>query len=88
MRNYIKYGRDIPASAFDLAVENVEEKLGVSVRKDTYAFDISFKSSDPNEAAAVANMAAQIFIEHSSEAYRSEAARAREFLEKQLDEES
>jgi uncharacterized protein involved in exopolysaccharide biosynthesis len=86
MRNYIKYGRDIPASAFDLAVENVEEKLGVSVRKDTYAFDISFKSSDPNEAAAVANMAAQIFIEHSSEAYRSEAARAREFLEKQLDE--
>jgi uncharacterized protein involved in exopolysaccharide biosynthesis len=86
LRNYVKYGRDIPASAFDLAVENVEEKLSVSVRKDTYAFDISFRSSDPKEAAAVANIAAQIFIEHSSEAYRSEAARAREFLEKQLDE--
>ena len=86
LRNYVRYGRDIPASAFDLAVENVEENLGVSVRKDTYAFDISFRSSDPKRAAAVANIAAQIFIEHSSEAYRSEAARAREFLEKQLDE--
>jgi uncharacterized protein involved in exopolysaccharide biosynthesis len=86
LRNYLRYGRDIPTSAFDLAVGNVEEKLGVSVRKDTYAFDISFRSSDPKEAAAVANIAAQIFIEHSSEAYRSEAARAREFLEKRLDE--
>ena len=86
LRNYVRYGRDIPTSAFDRAVENVEEKLGVSVRKDTYAFDISFRSSDPKKAAAVANIAAQIFIEHSSEAYRSEAARAREFLEKQLDE--
>ena len=86
LRNYVRYGRNIPASAFDLAVENVEEKLGVSVRKDTYAFDISFRSSDPKEAAAVANMAAQIFIERSSEAYRSEAARAGAFLERQLDE--
>jgi uncharacterized protein involved in exopolysaccharide biosynthesis len=86
LRNYVKYGRDIPTSPFDRAVENVEQKLGVAVRKDTYAFDISFQSSDPKEAAAVANMAAQIFIQHSSEAYRSEAARAREFLEKQLDE--
>lgn len=31
-------------------------------------------------------MAAQIFIDHSSEAYRREARRAREFIETQLDE--
>jgi uncharacterized protein involved in exopolysaccharide biosynthesis len=86
LRNYVKYGRDIPASPLELAVEGVENKLDVSVRKDTYAFDISFRSSDPQEAAAVANMAAQIFIEHSSEAYRSEAARAREFIEMQVEE--
>jgi tyrosine-protein kinase Etk/Wzc len=64
----------------------VEQKLDVSVRKDTYAFDISYQSGDPQRAAAVANMAAQIFIEHSTEAYRSEAARAREFIEARLDE--
>jgi uncharacterized protein involved in exopolysaccharide biosynthesis len=86
LRNYARYGRDIPTSALDLAVENVEDNLSVSVRKDTYAFDISFRSHDPKKSAAVANIAAQIFIEHSSEAHRSEAARAREFLEKQVDE--
>jgi len=86
VRNYAKYGRDIPASPRDLAIEAVEEKLLASVRKDTYAFDITYRSSDPNEAAAIANMAAEIFLEHSSEAYRSESARARKFIEMQVDE--
>jgi uncharacterized protein involved in exopolysaccharide biosynthesis len=85
VRNYTKYGRDIPASPFDLAIEGVEQNLVVAVRKDTYAFDITYRSGDPEEAAAVANMAARIFLEHSSEAYRSEAARARQFIEVQLD---
>ncbi len=86
VRNYSKYGRDIPATPFELAVEDVQEKLLVTVRKDTYAFDITDRSSNPKEAAAIANMAAEIFVEHSSEAYRSEAARARELIETQLDE--
>lgn len=85
-RNYIKYGRDIPASAFDLAVEDVERNLAVAARKDTYAFGITYRSSDPQEAADVANMAAEIFLERSSAAYRSESARAREFIETQLNE--
>ena len=82
--NYLKYGRDIRASPFDLAVEDIEKNLHVSGRKDTYAFDITYRSDDPNEAAAVANMAADIFLEHSSEAYRIEATRARQFIEAQL----
>jgi uncharacterized protein involved in exopolysaccharide biosynthesis len=84
LRNYFKYGRDIPASPYDLAVEDIEENLKVVAAKDTYAFDISYRSSNPKEAAAVANMAAKIFLEDSSEAYRSESARAREFIEGQL----
>src|SRR5205807_1120139 len=55
VRNYANYGREIPASQFDLAVEDVEEKLIVSPRKDTFAFHITYRSGDPNEAAAVAN---------------------------------
>ena len=85
LKNYVRYGRDIPATSFDLAVENVEGKLDATVRKDTYAFDISFRSSDPNEAVAVANMAAQIFLERSSEEYHNEAAHAREFIKTTLD---
>jgi uncharacterized protein involved in exopolysaccharide biosynthesis len=83
--NYLKYGRDIPASPFDRALTNVEEKLAVAVRKDTYAFDITYRSSDPNEAAAVADMAAEIFIEHSAAAHRSEAGRETEFIQSQLE---
>jgi uncharacterized protein involved in exopolysaccharide biosynthesis len=85
LRNELRFGRDIPATRFDRAVEGVEDNLFVAVRKDTYAFDIAFRSSDPKEAAAVTNMAAQIFIERNAEAYRSEAARARAFLATQLD---
>ena len=86
VRNYCKYGRDIPASPFELAVEDIKNNLVVSPKKDTYAFEITYRSGDPNEAAAVANTAAQIFVEQSSESYRTEWARAREFLEKQLGE--
>ncbi|MGH6838987.1 MAG: GumC family protein [Methylocella sp.] len=84
LRNYFKYGRDIPASPYDLAVEDIEENLKVVAAKDTYAFDITYRSGNPKEAAAVANMAAKIFLEDSSEAYRTESARAREFIEVQL----
>ena len=84
LRNYFKYGRDIPATPFEIAVEEVENNLLVAGRKDTYVFEISFRSGDPKRAAAVANMAAEIFLEQSSEAYRREAALAREFIEGQL----
>jgi uncharacterized protein involved in exopolysaccharide biosynthesis len=86
VRNYFEYGREIPASPYELAVEDVEKNLIVSARKDTYAFAIAYRSSDPKEAAAVANTAAEIFREQSSEAYRSEQASAREILEKQVEE--
>lgn len=85
VRNYAKYGRDIPASPFDLAVENIGHNLVVAARKDTYAFDITYRSNDSVEAAAVANMAAEIFLAQGSEAYRSEAAHLRAFIGVQLD---
>lgn len=85
LRNYAKYGRDISASPFDLAVEDMDN-LAVSARKDTYAFDISYRAGDPQEAAEVANMAAEIFLDHSSQAYRKDSARTGEFFKAQVDE--
>lgn len=84
VKSYAKYGREIRVSPFDQAVESVGEQLVVAVRKDTYAFDITCRASDPKEAAAIANMAAEIFLEHSAEAYRTESGRARKFIEVQL----
>ena len=84
-RNYFKYGRDISATPFELAVEDVDGNLTAAVRKDTYAFDISYRSGDPQRAADVANMAATMFLEQSSETYRREAARTRAFIDAQAD---
>jgi uncharacterized protein involved in exopolysaccharide biosynthesis len=86
VRDYAKYGRVIPATPFEQAVQDVEDRLVASERKDTYAFDITYRSGNPQEAAAVANMAATIFLHHSAEVYSADAARVREFMEKQLDE--
>ncbi len=84
-KNYLRYGHDIAASPFDLAVEDVQENLVVAGRKDTYVFDITYRSSSPTRAAAVANAAAEIFLAQSSDAHRRELARTREFIGTQLD---
>lgn len=84
-RNYAKYGRDIPATPFELAVEDVENGLAVAPRKDTFAFAITYRSGNPQQSAEVANASAEIFLTQSTDAYRSESARARVFTEVQLD---
>jgi uncharacterized protein involved in exopolysaccharide biosynthesis len=86
VRNYLLYGHEIAASPFDIAVEDVLKNLVVAGRKDTYVFDITYLATDPDRAALVANAAAEIFLAQSSEAYRLESARAREFIGTQLDE--
>ena len=84
LRNYFRYGRNIPATPYQLAVEDVENDLSVSARKDTYAFDITARSGNPAQAAAIANKAAAIFVEQSSEAHRNESALSRQFIEGQM----
>jgi polysaccharide biosynthesis transport protein len=86
LRNYAKYGRDIPASPFDLAVEDIKDKLIVSAKKDTFVFEITYRSGDPAQAAAVANKAADIFLEQRSDTYRKEATRASKFIEGRVEE--
>ena len=83
-RHIMRYGRVIHASRFERAVEDVREYLALEVKKNTYAFSISYTSSNPKEAAAVANTAAEIFLAHNAEAYRSEAEAARKFIEGRL----
>jgi len=86
LRNYLRYGRDIPATPFEIAVEDVEKDLTAAIRKDTYVFDITYRSHHPKRAADVANMAAEIFLEQGAQAYKAEATRHREFIGTQLEE--
>lgn len=83
-RHILRYGRVIPASRFDRAVEDLRENLTLEVKKNTYAFGITYSSGNPMEAAAVANKAADIFLAHNAEAYRREAETLRKFLETRL----
>lgn len=83
-RHIVRYGRVIPATPFDRAVEDVREYLRLEVKKNTYAFSITYMSGNPKEAAAVANKAAEIFLAHNAEAYRREAETSLTFIESRL----
>lgn len=79
----LKYGRIIRVSPFMKAVEDVQENLSVQPTKDTYVFQLSFLGQR-EEAAAVANTAADVFIQHMLTANAREATGSREFLGRRL----
>ncbi len=83
-RHIMRYGHVIPASRFEQAVEDIREYLRLEVKKNTYAFSISYTCGNPQEAAAVANKAAEIFLAHNAEAYRDEAEVSRKFIEARM----
>jgi uncharacterized protein involved in exopolysaccharide biosynthesis len=83
-RHIMRYGRVIPATWFEQAVEDLRENLRLESKKNTYAFSITYRSGSPEVAAAVANKAAEIFLAHNAEAYRSEAEIARKFIHARL----
>lgn len=85
-RHIVRYGRVIPATRFERAVEDVRENLSLEVKKNTYAFSITYMSGNPQEAAAVANKAAEIFLAHRAESYRLEAESSLKFIEGRLNE--
>ena len=85
-QHIVRYGRVIPATRFERAVEDLREYLVLEVKKNTYAFSISYMSGDPQEAAAVANTAAEIFLAHNAEAYKREAETSVKFIDSRLKE--
>ena len=82
----LKYGRVVYRDPFGRAIEKLRENLSLSTVRNTFVFEISYLSKDPEEAAAVANTAAEMFVEYSSIANRKEGRRNREFIEIQLKE--
>lgn len=82
--NILKYGRVDDEDPVQKAVKKVTKNLSLKPTKDTYVFEITDEAGDPEEAAAVANMAAEIFTEYMSTANNKEHASVREFLEGRL----
>lgn len=84
VRDLAKYGRLVDVSPFERAVRRLMRDLSLTDVRDTFVFRITYASSDPDEAAAVANAAAATFVELSTGANESEARTSREFVGRQL----
>ncbi len=80
----LKYGKIPPEDPFERAVENVEDYISVEPKKDSYVFQITYEATDPQQAAAVVNTAAEVFVAYHQEVYKAEATKAREFVEAEL----
>lgn len=82
----LKYGRFMKMSPLEKATDDVKKYLDLKSTKETYIFEITYWATNRNEAAAVANAAAEIFIQYMSTANQEDSTRSRVFLEGRLDE--
>jgi succinoglycan biosynthesis transport protein ExoP len=80
----MKFGRLKKVDPFTEAEEMVQNNISVEPTKDSYVFEISFVSKNPDVAAAVVNAAAQVSVDYNRELSQAEAKTAREFIEDQL----
>lgn len=80
----LRYGAIRDADPLVGTVQRLQRNLALKTTKDTYVFEITFISNDPQEAAAVANQSADLFIEFMLGGDRKESTSVREFLEVRL----
>lgn len=81
---FLKFGRVKDVDPFTAAEEMIQNGLSVQPTKDTYVFEMSFVSKNPDISAAVVNTAADVFVDYNRELYQAEAKIAREFIDGQL----
>ncbi len=80
----LKYGMLKETDPVTAAIERVQDNISLRAIKDTYLFEITFLSRDPEVAAAVANKSAAIFVDYMTATDLSEARANRIFLENRL----
>jgi uncharacterized protein involved in exopolysaccharide biosynthesis len=83
-KDLVKYGRIIDASPEQRAVIKLMENTTLSAVKDSFVFEISYLSGDPQEAAAVTNATAAAFVEYSSTLNQTDAKSYREYVHGQV----
>jgi uncharacterized protein involved in exopolysaccharide biosynthesis len=80
----LQYGSVLKRDPLTRAVRLVQRTCALGTTKDTYLFDITCAASDPEEAAAIANASADIFIDYTAGVNRQESGSNRAFLEQRL----
>jgi uncharacterized protein involved in exopolysaccharide biosynthesis len=85
IKNYLKYGEIINVDPFNKAVEEVTEGLSLEAAKNTYVFKITYRGEDSQEAADVANKAAEIFLDYQTNANHEESTQGLASLKSMLE---
>ena len=81
----LMYGRVTQDDPFTRAVKQVQDNLSLKSREDTYLFEITYKATDPQLAADIANTTSKLFIDFMEELRLSEAQHIRKQLETHLE---
>lgn len=84
LASILQYGRVIRRDDFEKAVGTVKDNLALESREDTYVFDITYASDDPERSADVANAAAESFIDYMAGINDKETNAVGAQLQKQL----
>ncbi|HEY1248831.1 MAG TPA: GNVR domain-containing protein [Nitrososphaera sp.] len=84
MLQILKYGEAKEVDPFTRAVENVRKNLSLQGTKDTYVFEITYTSANPQEVSTVANTVAEIFTEYLLALSKKESMASRLAIERQL----
>src|SRR5207249_3556434 len=62
---FLKYGRVIgEMSAFDKAIKNFQDNISLETTRETYIFRITYEANTSETSVAVANTAAEVFIDY------------------------
>jgi uncharacterized protein involved in exopolysaccharide biosynthesis len=80
----LKYGEVKKRTPLDAATDRLQRNMTLESIKDTYLFQITYDGRTPEEAAGVANMLAEMFVDYLTTTERSEANANRVFLEQRL----
>lgn len=77
---------EAPTLSREAAIDNFKKKLSVSTVDPSYVITIAFTSQDAQKAAAVANRAAEIYVQQQLDAKRGAAGEASGWLGARLEE--
>jgi len=80
----LKYGEVKKRAPLEAATDALQRNMTLASIKDTYLFQITYDGRTPEEAAAVANMLATMFVDYLTTTDRTEASANRLFLDQRL----
>jgi uncharacterized protein involved in exopolysaccharide biosynthesis len=81
----LKYGRVIEEKPFSRAVKGIQDNISLKPVAETYAFEIKYTTREADQAAAVANTTANLFIKFMEKLRQSETHDVLGQLQTQLD---